>query len=125
MKNLPRNAQGFALAEVLVSSVVVAAAGALLAGALAAANRGADRRIEQILTTQLLAGQLALLDDRVGDATPKSGTFQTPTEEGFLWTLQMEDAGTPLSPLAKVTLTVTRKDHAAHVVTCRPRAQQH
>jgi len=123
MKSRPRNAQGFSLVEVLVSSVVVAAAAALLIGALAAVNRSTERRIEQTLTTQLLASQLALLDDRVGDATPKSGTFPPPTEE-FVWTLQVEDAGAPLSPLAKATLTVTRKDHAAHVVTCRPLASQ-
>ena len=119
MKNRPRN-QGFSLIELLIASVVVASAGALLIGGLVAANRSAEARIDQILSTQLLASRLALLSDPLDPSTPTSGTFPSPLDE-FTWTLAWTDA--PLAPLAEATLTVETKSRAAHVVTYRPLVQ--
>ena len=107
------------MVELLISSLVVGAAGALLIGGLVAANRSADWRIEQILTTQLLASRLALLDDSLSDTTLRSGIFPAPLDD-FTWTLDIAGIDGPLAPLAQGTLTVTRKDHASHVVTYRP-----
>ena len=122
MKNLPRNkdAEGFSLIELLIASVVVAAAGALLIGGLVAANRSAEVRIDQTLATQLLASQLALLGDQLDPNTPTSGTFPPPLDE-FAWTLEWTEV--PLTPLAEATITVTTKNHVAHVVTYRPLVQ--
>ncbi len=108
---------GFSLLELLMASMVVAAAGALLVGGMVWANRGADLRIEQVLSTQLLASQLALLDGPLSPQTPRSGTCPAPLNE-FTWTLQWKDA--PLAPLAEATLTVGRNGHTAHVVTYQP-----
>ena len=112
----PSPQQGFSLIELLIASVIVASAGALLIGGLVAANRSADLRIDQTLSTQLLASQLALLDDQIDPNTSTSGTFPSPLD-AFAWTLEWTDA--PLTPLAQTTLTVTTKSRAAHVVTYR------
>lgn len=135
MKNPPRNKnalgsglwamapspeQGFSLVELLIASVVVASAGALLIGGLVAANRSAEIRIDQALSTQLLASQLALLDDQLSSQTPRSGTFPAPLDE-FTWTLEWTD--TPFTPLVEARLTAAKKGRAAYVVTYRPLVQ--
>ena len=102
-----------------MASLITAAAGALLAGGLVAANRSAALRIEQTLSTQLLADRLALLDERISDATPRSGTF-SPSVHGATWTLTVEPAADPLTPLLKATISVTHQEHMTHVVTYRP-----
>src|SRR3989338_3780205 len=112
--------QGFSLIELLMASVVVACAGALLIGGLVAANRSAEARIDQTLSTQFLSSQLALLGDQFDSNTPTSGTFPSPLDD-VTWTLEWIDA--PLAPLAEATLTITTKDRAAHVVTYRPVVQ--
>lgn len=122
MKSLRRSRRGFSLAELLIASAVAAAAASLLVGGLVSANRGADVRIKQSLSTHLLANQLALLDEELSDATPTSGTFPTPLA-AFTWTLEIAPTDVPLSPLATATLTVAHNGHASHVVTCRPVAQ--
>ena len=109
---------GFSLVELMIASLIVSAAGALLVGGLVAANRSTEYRLGQILSAQWLANQLALLDDRINDATPRGGTI-LPLDDAT-WTLSVEDAGEPLTPLAKTTITVTRKDFTSHVVTLRP-----
>ena len=106
--------------ELLMASVVVAAAAALLVGGLVAANRSADRRREQVLMAQLLASRLAMLDDQLTGDEPAQGAFPEPLE-AFSWSLEQTDA--PLAPLAQVTLTVSRNDHNAHVVTYRRLAE--
>ena len=107
---------GFSLVELLMAAVIAAAVGSLLAGGLIAANRSRDIRVEQALSTQLLASQLALLDDEITDQTPTSGTI--PTSSGdFTWTLQRVEA--PLPPLVTAELTLNRNGHEAHVVTYR------
>ena len=111
-----RNSRGFSLIELLIASIVIASAGALLVGGLVAANRSSDLRIEQVLFTQALAGRLALLDDELSDQTPTHGTLPAPLDD-VSWSLAWADA--PLAPLVQATLSVSRKDHAADVVTYR------
>ena len=113
-------AQGFSLIELLIASVVIASVGSLLIGGLIAANRSADLRIEQTLSTQLLASQFALVHDRLSPDMPTRGTWTTPSGE-FTWMLTWSPA--PRSPLAETTLTVTKQDHANRVVTYRPLAE--
>jgi prepilin-type N-terminal cleavage/methylation domain-containing protein len=110
---------GFSLVELMIASLIVAAAGALLVGGLVGANRSTEYRLGQILSAQWLANQLALLDDRISEATLTGGTI-LPLDDAT-WTLSVEDADEPLTPLAKTTITVTRKDFTSHVVTFRPR----
>jgi|GEM_PF-2711331 len=108
---------GLSLIELLIASVLVGAAGALLVSGLVTANRGADRRITQILSTQLLASQLALLDDQIGPKTPTHGTLSSPLGE-CTWTLEWTQ--TSLTPLVQATLSLEQKDHqTSHVVTYR------
>ncbi len=108
---------GFSLLELLVASVVMAAAGELLIGGMVWANRSADLQTEQVLATQLLASHLASLDGPLNRQMPVEGTCPPPRDD-FSWTLQWSEA--PLAPLAETTITVKRKDHATHVVTYRP-----
>ena len=49
-----RSCNGFSLIELLIASVVIAAAGALLIGGIVSANRSADRRIEMVERTMWL-----------------------------------------------------------------------
>lgn len=114
-----RRCNGFSLIELLMASLIASAAGALLVGGLVAANRSAALRIEQAISTQLLADRLALLDERISDATPRSGTFSPPVH-GAVWALTVEPAADPLTPLLKATISVTHQEHTTHVVTYRP-----
>ena len=57
--------EGLSLIELLIASVIAASAAALLLGGLMAANRGAELRIEQALSTQALASELAQLGEHV------------------------------------------------------------
>jgi len=120
MKNLRRNAVGLSLIELLMASVLVAAAGVLLVSGLLGANRGADLRVRQILSAQALASQLALLDDHVaGTSGAVSGTLPPPLE-AFRWTRQWE----PLTDsMARLTITVSDGTVTNHVVTDRPIAE--
>ncbi len=104
-----------------MASVVAAAAAALLVGGLVAANRSAGLRIEQALSTQLLANQLALLGDQIADDTPTQGAFPEPLGT-FSWSLEYADASP--DPLTHVTLAVAHDGHEAHVVTYRRLAEQ-
>ena len=123
MKNLPRNTAGFSLVELLIAAMVVAVAGTLLAAGLLTSNRGAQQRLRQIAATQLLASQLALLDDHVTGVTGElSGTFP-PTLEAFHWTQRWEQATGPLNPLAHTTLAVSDGTYTAHAVTYLPIAE--
>ena len=108
--------QGFSLIELLIASLVIAAASALLVGGLVAANRSSELWSERLLFTQVLASRLALLDDELSDQTPTHGILPAPLED-VSWTLAWTDA--PLAPLVQATLSVSRKDHAADVVTYR------
>ena len=108
------------MVELLIASVVVAMAGAMLAGALIASNRSAELCRQRILLTQLAANQLALLDDPLTDQTPTQGTFAPPLD-AMAWTLSWTEAS--LEPLAQVTLSVTRGSHHTDVVTYRRLAQ--
>lgn len=117
MKNLRRSAAGLSLVELLIASTVVAAAGSLLAGGLVIPNRAADRRLQQIVATQLLARQFALLGDEVAGATGQIGSSFPPPLETFQWTQRWEPAS---DQLARMTVTVTTGSSSAHVVTYRP-----
>ncbi len=108
--------RGFSLVELVMASLIASAAGALLVGGLVAANRSTEYRLYQIFSTQGLANQLALLDDRISDSTPMSGTLAF--NHGS-WTLAVEAADESPTPLARATITVTQKDTASHVVTYR------
>ena len=121
MKNQHRNRRGFSLIELLIAAVIAAAAGALLIGGLVAANRSAEIRMAQTLSTHVLANQLALLDNQLGPKTPITGTVSSPLGQ-YTWTLAWTEA--PLAPLAETTLTVTSPQGASHVVTYRQLAQQ-
>jgi len=112
---------GFSLVELVMASLIVSVAGALLVGGLVAANRSTDLRLHQMLSTQWLANQLALLGDTLSDSTPTSGTF-LPFDDAT-WALTVEPADDPLKPLMKAVFTVTRKDLTSHVVTYRPVAE--
>ncbi len=116
-----RSNEGFSLIELLMAAVIAGAVGSLLAGSLIAANRSRDIRVEQALSTQVLASQLALLDDELTEQTPTSGTIPATPEE-FTWTLQR--AKVALMPLVTATLTLSRGSHEAHVVTYRRLAEQ-
>ncbi len=111
---------GYALIELLIASVVVASAAALLVGGLVASNQCIERRIEARLATQLLASQLASLDDRLNDDLPSAGTFAPPLNT-FAWTIERSEA--PLAPLLQTTLTVAVGDRLARVVTYRQHAE--
>lgn len=120
MKSPRRNAAGLSLVELLIAAIVVASAGTLLTAGLLTSNRGAQQRLRQIAATQLLASQVALLDDHVtGVPGELSGTFPTPLET-FRWTQRWEQAAGPLNPLAQTTLTVSDGTYTAHVVTYLP-----
>ena len=112
--------QGFSLIELVMAAVLLASAGAMLVGGLVAANRSSDARIEQALSTQVLASQFALLDEQITPQTPTRGTVSSPLGE-YTWTLEWTKA--PLAPLVEATLTLSRKDRASHVVTYRPLIQ--
>ena len=111
---------GFALLELLVASVVVSAAGALLVGGLVQANRSAGLRVERMISTELLASELALLDGPVDPQQPSGGPCAPPLND-CAWTLRWTPA--PLVPLAEATLAVERKSGTVHVVTYRPIAE--
>ena len=113
---------GMSLVELLMASIVIGAAGAVLAGGLVAANRSAERRTEQVFLTQLLASRLALLDDRLQPGTGDRGAFPPPLED-YAWSLAVEAAPAPLEALAKATIAVTRRGHTVDVVTYRPLAE--
>ena len=115
MKNRPR--KGFSLIELLIASVVVASAGALLIGGLVTANRSAQIRIDQTLATQLLASQLALLDDQFQPKTPRQGSMEPPLEDDT-WALEWSE--TPWTPLVEAKLSVSHKGQAVDAVTYRP-----
>jgi len=117
MKNPRRNAAGLSLVELLMASVVVAAAGTLLAGGLMIANRAADRRLQQILATQLLARQFALLGDTVVGTTGETGGTFPPPLEVFQWTQRWQPTS---DQLARTTVTVSDGTSTAHVVTYLP-----
>jgi len=105
------------LVELLIASIVVAAAGTLLAGGLATSNRGAARRLQQILAAQLLASQFALLDDHVTAASGElDGTFPSPLE-AFHWTHRWEPFA---DSMARLTITVSEGTVTTHVVTNLP-----
>ena len=106
--------------ELLMASIVVAMAGAMLMGVLIASNRSAKLRIEHTLLTQLAASQLSLIDDPLTDQTPTQGAFAPPLED-FTWSLTRTDA--PLKTLAQATLTVSHDHHHADVVTYRRKAE--
>lgn len=119
MKN-PRCETGFSLLELLMASAVGAAAAAMLVGGLIASNRSSVLRVERAVSTQLLASQLALLDDVIPSEAETSGNYPAPLQD-FTWALEWTE--TPLAPLAETTLTVKKGDHATHVVTYRSLAQ--
>ncbi len=108
---------GFALMELLVASVVVSAAGALLVGGLVQANRSAGLRVERIVSTELLASEFALLESPLHPQQPSTGPC-TPSMDDCAWTLRWTPA--PLVPLVEATLAVERKGSTAPVVTYRP-----
>ena len=120
MKNPRRNAAGLSLVELLIAAIVVASAGTLLVAGLITANRGAEQRLRQITVEQLLASQVALLDDHVvGTAGELSGTFPPPLET-FHWIRRWEQTEGPMHPLAHTTFTVSDGAYTAHVETYRP-----
>ena len=110
--------RGFSLIELLIASVIIASAGAMLIGALVAANRGADLYGEHALDTQLLASRLALLEERVNKQMPMSGTFDPPLDD-VEWRLEVSEAPPPLAPLAQVVISVERNGAHSDVVTHR------
>ena len=117
MKNPRRSAVGLSLIELLIASIIVAAGGALLAGGLVTSNRGADLRMQQVLSTQLLASQLALLEDQVvGASGGDRGTPPLPPE-AFHVTRRWEPV---TDQMAQTTITVAYGSSTAHVVTYRP-----
>ena len=103
----------------MIASIIIAAAGALLAGGLVTSNRGADLRMQQVLSTQLLASRLALVDDQLQRAQGE----ERGTLDGFHWTQQWEQAQDHLAPLARTVVTVSDATSTAHVVTYRPVAE--
>ena len=116
-----RVCHGFSLIELLIASSVAAGAAALLAGGLMAANRSADRRVEQARLTQLLASRLAELDDPLQDDAAASGAFPTPYE-GFAWTIERINA--PQEPVGVFRLQVTHEGHTVDAVTSRRIAEE-
>ena len=111
----PWGSTGLSLVELLIAAIVVAAAGTLLIAGLLTVNRGAEQRLRQIATTQVLASQLALLDDHVGE----DGGILPPPPEPFQVTRRWEPAEGPMHPLAKATLTVSDGTYTAHAITYR------
>ncbi len=118
MKN--HSCSGLSLIELLMASIVVASAGALLVSGLLSANRGADLYVERARLTQLLASQLALLDEPLPHDASTQGTF--PGLPDWSWTLQWQ--ASPFSPLQETTMTVAHQAQAHRVVTYRTLAEQ-
>jgi prepilin-type N-terminal cleavage/methylation domain-containing protein len=114
--------QGFALAELLVASVILASAGALLAGGLLWANRSIEARAQRAHVTQLLASRLSLLEETLTTQEPQAGLFDPPIE-GAAWQLELQPVDGTDGVLQRVMLTVTQGGQAASVVTYRPIAE--
>ncbi|MDP3704134.1 MAG: hypothetical protein Q8R78_07075 [Candidatus Omnitrophota bacterium] len=117
MKSPRRNASGLSLVELLMAAVVVASAGSLLAGGLVISNRGADRRLAQLLATQILATELALLEDQVVGAFGEDSGRRSPPPEPFRVTRRWEPVA---DQMAQMTLTVSDGSYTAYAVTYRP-----
>ena len=114
MKSLCRN--GFSLIELLLASVLVASAGALLMASLVTANRSASIRADQALLGQFLSSQLALLDDPLPAALPGSGPLPQPFDDR---TALVAISAMPLTVLQEATLGVEHGAHRAALVTWR------
>ena len=116
----PWGSTGLSLVELLIAAIIVAAAGTLLIAGLLTVNRGAEQRLRQIATTQVLASQLALLDDHVVGVSGADGGLLAPAPEPFHVTRRWEQIEGPMHPLAKATLTVSDGTYTAHAVTYLP-----
>ena len=115
----PHACRGLSLIELLMASIVVASAEALLISGLISANRGADLYVERALSTQLLASQLALLDEPLPHDVPTHGTF--PAWPEWSWTLQWQESA--FAPLQETTITIAHQAQAYHLVTYRTLAE--
>ena len=105
------------MVEVLIASILVASAGLMLGSGLLASNRAAQQRRLQLMTTEIVASQLALVPDAVVTGASADGTVNTPS--GMLaWEL----TATPVagSPLAEAVLSVTGPHIAVRATTYRP-----
>jgi Tfp pilus assembly protein PilV len=110
-----RHSRGFSLIELLLASVLMAAAGALLMASLIAANRGASLRSDQALMAHALASQLALLDDPLPAVLPEAG----PMDEPFETHTATVDLGATESSLQEAALGIEHGAHRAALVTWR------
>lgn len=110
--------------ELLISSVVAAVAASLLMGALMPANRSVVLRAEQAVSLQLLASELALVDQQIAADQAMQGTYAAPLDE-YRWALTLTPLPAPQDTVVETTLTVTRGEGASrHVVTHRQAAPQ-
>jgi prepilin-type N-terminal cleavage/methylation domain-containing protein len=109
---------GFSLIELALASAILALAGGVIAGGLIAVNRGADLRVQRMMTASILANQLASLDDQLTGDTPGEGAVSTPVGE-FAWAIETVES--PLPAVAQVTITTTHQGHTDRTVTYRLR----
>jgi len=116
----PWGSTGLSLVELLIAAIVVAAAGTLLVAGLLTANRQAVQRLRQITATQVLASQLALLEDHVVGAPGEDAGILPPPPEPFHVTRHWEQTVGPMHPLAQTTLTVSDGTSTVHAVTYLP-----
>ena len=107
---------GFSLVELLIAGVIIAMTGSLLIGGLMSANRSGELRASQAIATQLVAGQLALVDDSVTLSDANKGACPEPYPDST-WVLEQQD--TPLASVKRIQLTVTHEGHDIHVATYR------
>lgn len=107
---------GFSLIELLMAAVIASSAAALLIGVLISANRQASLRKEQAVASQVLATQLALLDDALTSATPSEGACAA-APSGCRW--KLEHTPTVIPQLEKVVLTVETEGRSLRASTYR------
>ena len=109
--------RGFSLLELLIASVVVAAAGVLLFGSLAQITRSRQLAQEQRMMRMALASRLASLET-VTDGEQAEGLCEAPYA-AYRWALAAT-AGT-LPSLAHVTLSIiSPSGHTMNTQTLRP-----
>ena len=116
MKSRCRDLRGFSLIELMIASAIMAAAGGLLMSSLITANRGTALRAEQAVLGQVLASQLAQVDEPLASNQGASGSLPRPFEDRT-WQLTIDDA--PQPSLRQAALSVEHGTQHLELITWR------
>ena len=111
---------GFSLLELLMASLIVAAAGVLLFGGLAHIMRSRALAQEQTIMRALLANRLALLET-VAESEQADGSCEAPYGT-YRWAVSAAPTAVGALPsLATVTISVTSPTgYTIEAITIRP-----